>query len=397
MTVNTEPIKNIEKYNESGRLTADKLNSALSEALKKIDANLESFKTSFPSHASVNNVYEHDDNSDGWNQGFWTGILWIAYELTGDEKYRVTAEAQLESYAERIEKRIGVNHHDMGFLYIPSCVAAYKLTGNEKAKKSALMAADALMERFHEKGGFIQAWGEIGAPENYRLIIDCLLNIPLLYWASEVTGDDKYEKAAYSHFNATAANILREDGSTYHTFYFDPETGVPVKGVTHQGKADNSCWARGQAWGIYGFMLTYMYKHDEKCLDLFKCVSNYFLNRLPKDYITYWDMIFTDGDEEERDSSSAAIALCGLIEGAAALDEDDNDKKMYLNAVHKIMNSLIDNYSTKDSKESNGLLLHAVYAKPQGNGVDECNIWGDYFYMEALARLIKGNSFKGYW
>ena len=372
-------------------LTDEKIAYALSEALKKIDANLDVFDTVFPSHASVNNVYTKDENVNGWNEGFWTGILWLAYDLTGDEKYRRVAEMQIPTYTKRIKEHLGVDHHDMGFLYTPSCVAAYKLTGNEEAKETALLAADNLMRRYHEKGEFLQAWGEIGAPDNYRLIIDCLLNIPLLYWASEVTGDKKYEEIAFKHYKSTAANIMRPDGSTFHTFYFDPETGKPTKGVTHQGFRDDSCWSRGQAWGIYGPLMTYMYEKNPDAIEFFKRTSRYFMEHLPEDFIAYWDLAFTSGDEE-RDSSAAAIAACGLIEGANVTGDEG-----YLNAAKNMINSLIDGYLTKDIPESNGLLLHAVYGKPMNNGVDECNIWGDYFYMEALARLIKGKDFRAYW
>ena len=372
-------------------LTDEKIAYALSEALKKIDANLDVFDTVFPSHASVNNVYTKDENVNGWNEGFWTGILWLAYDLTGDEKYRRVAEMQIPTYTKRIKEHLGVDHHDMGFLYTPSCVAAYKLTGNEEAKETALLAADNLMRRYHEKGEFLQAWGEIGAPDNYRLIIDCLLNIPLLYWASEVTGDKKYEEIAFKHYKSTAANIMRPDGSTFHTFYFDPETGKPTKGVTHQGFRDDSCWSRGQAWGIYGPLMTYMYEKNPDAIEFFKRTSRYFMEHLPEDFIAYWDLAFTSGDEE-RDSSAAAIAACGLIEGANVTGDEG-----YLNAAKNMIHSLIDGYLTKDIPESNGLLLHAVYGKPMNNGVDECNIWGDYFYMEALARLIKGKDFRAYW
>ncbi len=372
-------------------LTDEKIAYALSEALKKIDANLDVFDTVFPSHASVNNVYTKDENVNGWNEGFWTGILWLAYDLTGDEKYRRVAEMQIPTYTKRIKEHLGVDHHDMGFLYTPSCVAAYKLTGNEEAKETALLAADNLMRRYHEKGEFLQAWGEIGAPDNYRLIIDCLLNIPLLYWASEVTGDKKYEEVAFKHYKSTAANIMRPDGSTFHTFYFDPETGKPTNGVTHQGFRDDSCWSRGQAWGIYGPLMTYMYEKNPDAIEFFKRTSRYFMEHLPEDFIAYWDLAFTSGDEE-RDSSAAAIAACGLIEGANVTGDEG-----YLNAAKNMINSLIDGYLTKDIPESNGLLLHAVYGKPMNNGVDECNIWGDYFYMEALARLIKGKDFRAYW
>lgn len=396
MNIKAEAIKDRDKYGPVPQLTDEKLRYALSEAVKKTDKNLDVFTTVFPSEASENNVYQKWENDKGWGQGFWTGILWITYELTGDPKYKDAAMAQLPTYEKRIRERLGVDHHDMGFLYTPSCVAAYKLTGDENAKNIAVAAADNLMLRYHEKGEFIQAWGELNSPEHYRLIIDCLLNIPLLYWASEVTGDPKYDDAAYKHFKSTAANIMRPDGSTYHTFYFDPETGAPLRGVTAQGYSDNSCWARGQAWGIYGSMLTYMYKHNDDALEFFKAVSNYFINRLPEDYVAYWDIFFTSGDEE-RDSSAAAIAACGLIEGANSLDNSDPDKELYMNAAKHMVNSLIDNYLTKDVPDSNGLLLHAVYGKPQKNGVDECNIWGDYFYMEALARLIKGKDFRAYW
>jgi unsaturated chondroitin disaccharide hydrolase len=387
MNIVDEGIKNPAKYGPCPKLTEAKLREALAEALKKIDANLDVFYDKFPSHASKNNVYEAVENVGGWNQGFWSGILWLAYELTGDEKYRKVAEAQIPSYTKRITEKLGVNHHDMGFLFIPSCVAAYKLTGNEEAKKTAIMAADHLITRYHEKGKFIQAWGNVDDKSSRRLIIDCLMNIPLLYWASEVTGDNKYYEMAYNHFLATTNNIIREDSSTYHTFYFDPETGAPEKGVTAQGYSDDSCWSRGQAWGLYGHMLTYIYKKDPKIIDTFKKITNYFLNRLPEDYVAYWDLIFTDGDEE-RDSSASAIAVCGILEALKWMDESDPLKEIYSNAAKHIILSLYETYSTKDTPESNGLLLHAVYGKPQGNGVDECNIWGDYYYMEALARML---------
>lgn len=369
-------------------LPREKLEYALGEALKKIDMNLEPFAVLFPSHNSYNNVYKADKNTGGWNQGFWTGMLWHAYELTGnDDKYRNVALGQIPSYYKRIKEKLGVNHHDMGFLYTPSCVAAWKLDKNKQAKAAAIMAADHLITRYHPAAKFIQAWGDVNDVNSFRLIIDCLLNIPLLYWASEVTGDPKYDEMAYNHFNTTADVILRPDASTHHTYYFDPATGKPLKGVTAQGFSNDSAWSRGQAWGIYGPMLTYMYKHNDKAMEMFRATTNYFLNHLPDDYIAYWDLCFTDGDEP-RDSSAAAIALCGMIEGVKHMDDSDPDKRIYQNAIKHIMNSLIDNYLTKDIPESNGLLLHAVYSKPHNGGVDECNIWGDYFYMEALHRLL---------
>ena len=386
MIPNVPEIKDKAKYSDF-ELPRKKLEYALSEAIKKIDLALPQFTDKFPSHGSTNNVYEAVENDTGWNTGFWTGILWHAYQLTGNEKYKKVAMGHIPSFHHRIVNKLGVDHHDMGFLYTPSCVAAWKLTGNEMAKEAAILAADNLISRYHEKAGFIQAWGTMGANDNFRLIVDCLLNIPLLYWASEVTGDEKYAKIAFTHFNTTIDLCCRPDASTYHTYYFDYETYKPLKGVTHQGLNDDSAWSRGQAWGIYGPMLTYIYKKDERALDVFRATTNYYLNYLPEDYIAYWDLTFTEGDEP-RDSSSNAIALCGMLEGIKYMEKDDPLRAIYVNAIKRIMNSLIDNCLTKDVPEANGLLLHATYGKPLNRSIDEMNIWGDYFYMEALHRML---------
>lgn len=376
-------------------LSREKLEFALSEAIKKIDGALPTFTDKFPSHASKNNVYSAVENTSGWNTGFWTGMLWHAYELTGDERYKDVALSQIESYHRRIENKIGVNHHDMGFVYVPSCVAAYKITGDETAKEAALMAADHLITRYHEGAGFIQAWGDVGADDNYRLIIDCLMNIPLLYWASEVTGDGRYQEIAYNHFKTTVSTCYREDGSTYHTYYFNKETGEPLRGVTAQGAGDESTWSRGQSWGMYGPLLTYIYVEDESVIATFKSTLNYYLAHLPEDYVAYWDLSFTTGDEP-RDSSSASIALCAILEGIKHLDEGDPDRAVYTAAAKNIMNSLIDNYLAASLPEANGLLLHGTYSKPGGTGVDEMNIWGDYFFMEALHRMLEPD-WELYW
>lgn len=368
-------------------LSREKLEYALECALDKIDYALPTFTDKFPSHSSKNNVYSAVENTSGWNTGFWTGILWHAYQLTGDERYLEVASGQIDSYYHRIENKIGVNHHDMGFVFMPSCVAAYDITGDTKAREAALMAADHLITRYHEGAGFIQAWGNVGADDNYRLIVDCLMNIPLLYWASAETGDPKYRDIAYNHFNTTVDVCYREDGSTYHTYYFDKETGEPLRGVTAQGASDESTWSRGQAWAMYGPLLTYIYIKDQKALDAFCNSADYYLEYLPEDHIAYWDLSFTSGDEP-RDSSSAAIALCALLEGVKHMDDSDPRRAKYAEAAKNIMNSLIDDYTTRNVPEANGLLLHATYSKPGGNGVDEMNIWGDYFYMEALHRML---------
>ena len=169
-------------------------------------------------------------------------MLWLAHEITGEKRYKNVAQFQIKFYDERITNKVGVNHHDLGFLYTPSAVAGYKVAGLERAKVAALKAADHLLGRFKEKGEFIQAWGDLDDPNAYRLIIDCNMNVPLLFWATEVTGDPKYREVATKHINTAASVVVREDSSTHHTFFFDPETGKPTKGVTAQGASDESAW-----------------------------------------------------------------------------------------------------------------------------------------------------------
>lgn len=391
--INIEKISKAEKFNSVNRLSKDEVKNALDNVIKKIDENMEYFGEKFPAAASKDGVYKITENND-WTNGFWTGMLWLAYEYTGDNKYRVLAETHIRDFKTRLDNRVVMDHHDLGFLYSLSTVAGYKLTGDSFAKEVSIEAAKYLTGRYQEKGGFIQAWGKLGEEKSYRLIIDCLLNIPLLYWTSEVTGDMSFYEMAYTHYHSTINNIIRDDASTYHTFYFNHETGKPLKGVTRQGYSDDSCWARGQAWGVYGLPLTYKYTKDSKAHELYEAVTNYFLNRLPEDNVCYWDLIFNDGDKEPRDSSSAAIAACGIFE----MDKyyEGENKETYLNAAHTMMRSLIDNYTTKQGDKEQGLILHSVYAYFDGKGVDECTIWGDYFYMEALMRLHK-EDWKLYW
>ena len=385
----SEVLNDKKRFEVKSDFMEKKLDKAIAEALKKVDYMIETIGDKFPSPNSFGNVYKAIENDRGWQSGFWSGILWLSYELTGDDKYKNAALAQIESYYERIEKKIGILGHDVGFLYTLSCVAAYKLTGNERAKEAGILAANHLRSRFQEKGQFIQAWGQMDDKTKYRLIVDCLLNIPILYWATEVTGDESYKNVAYTHFRTTVDVAIRKDGSSFHTYYFDPETGLPLRGVTKQGKDDNSCWSRGHGWVIYGMMLTRKYIEDPDAVNIATAATKYYLNRLPKDFIPYWDLAFVDGDGEEKDSSAAPICLCGMIELLKYLPEGE-EKEIFKNAIYHSMDSLYENYSTKDMPEANGLLLHAVYSKPDKVGIDEMNIWGCYFYLEALKRLKSG-------
>lgn len=386
--IHVEPINKKAEYEAAGFLTREEVTAAMDRVADQVRCNMEYFGTRFPSSATRNQTYGVIDNIE-WTDGFWTGLLWLCYEYTGDDAFKNLALKNVDSFLNRVEMRIELDHHDLGFLYSLSCVAGYKLTGSAEGRKAGLLAADKLMERFQEKGGFIQAWGELGARDNYRLIIDCLLNIPLLHWAFLETGNPVYRNAAVRHYEAACNNVIRDDASAYHTFYFDPGTGEPLKGVTRQGYSDDSAWARGQAWGIYGIPLNYRYVKDDSAFNLFKGMTNYFLNRLPEDQVCYWDLIFTDGSNQSRDSSAAAIGVCGIHEMLKYLPEVESDKNTYRHAMHCILRSLMERYTAPEIKPGNPVLLHGVYSWHSGKGVDEGNIWGDYYYMEALMRFYK--------
>lgn len=413
--------KSFDKYTE---ISCAEIEEGLDFATKQILHILPDFTYKFQPAYSIDNFYEPSDNND-WTSGFWTGEIWLVYEYLkkklqdineGSEEYKEleakvsqlekAGEIQVKSFHDRIVNKISVDHHDMGFLYSPSCVASYKLTGSLEAKEAAILAADQLITRFHPVGEFIQAWGPMDQSENYRLIIDCLLNLPLLYWASEETCDDKYRDIAQKHIRSAVNNVIREDYSTWHTFFFNMETGEPDHGSTCQGYRDGSAWSRGQAWGIYGMALAYRYTNKEEYIDLFKNVTSYFMNHLPKNLIPYWDLEFSDWTEDELkndpqpyDTSSASIAACGMLEMAKYLNEDEAG--YYRSLAKKLIKAVYDNAAVKDFETSNGLVLHSTYSNhsPYNTcnhyGVDECNSWGDYFYIEALTRLSR--DWEQYW
>lgn len=372
-------------------ITEDEVSEAIATIVTQVRRNLPNFTYSAQNHSSVDNFYPAVSN-DQWTAGFWPGSIWLAYEATGNKLFRYAAQIHVQSFLHRIENRIATDHHDMGFLFSPSCVAAWKLVDDEDGRKAALLAADQLLERFQEKGQFIQAWGPIGAPEDYRFIIDCLLNLPLLYWASRESGDLKYREKALAHAHTTLANSIRPDHSTHHTFYMHPETGTPVRGATKQGYRDDSAWARGQAWGIAGMAACYRYEPNDAYLEAFENLLAYYLKRLPDDLVPYWDLTFVEGDEP-RDSSSAAIVACGLLEMAGLIRSPRAEELRELAA--QMLASLWRGYAVRDPAISNGLLLHGTYSKKspfnscRGEGVDECVAWGDYYYFEGLTRLAR--------
>jgi len=389
----------MKKFEHMPQITKEEVGEGLKNCVNQILKILPEFTEKFQTANSEKLFYQPMENR-GWTNGFWTGEIWLAYEFTDKECLKEAALIQCDSFYERITKGISIASHDMGFLYSLSCVAAYKLTGNKKAKKAALLAADNLITMYRTKGNFIQS---INQPENkaeYRMIVDTLLNLPILYWASEVTGNEKYKDIAVTHFHTTLDVLLRTDGSTAQAARFDNETGVHLCNYTRQGYCDDSAWSRGQAWAIYGPAISYKYTGLQVCKDMFSKTAPYFMKRLPEDMVAYFDLTFTEGDEWPRDSSAAAIAVCGMLDMAKYLEHDEAE--YYISCAKKIMKSLYDNYMVRDFGMSNGLLLHGTYCcKTDYNtmvrdmGRDECTSFGDYFFMEALMRLYK--DWEMYW
>ncbi|WP_456289994.1 glycoside hydrolase family 88 protein [Paenibacillus sp. AK002] len=367
---------------------------AIMDAVEKTKRNIGLYPMKFP-HITAEKRYEWGESND-WIEGFYTGMIWLCYEYTKDPLFKDTAIAQLEDYKARLEEKRHLDHHDIGFLYLPSALAAWIVEEHEEGKQLALKAADHLMLRWREEGQYIQAWGRKGDEKNGgRIIIDCMMNIPLLCWAYDQTGDERYKRVAVAHAEKSRRYLMRGDDSSYHTFYFQPSDGKPIGGGTHQGYHDGSTWTRGQAWAVYGFALSYRYTRDPKYLDTAVRAARYFIEHLPEDHVAYWDFDVPIEAGTPRDSSASAIAACGMLEILEHLEEEDGNKGLLTDAVEKSMISLVNRYSTIGEAAEEGLIKHGSYYVRGGMGPDDYMIWGDYYYLEALLRLTKG--IPGYW
>lgn len=371
--------------------------AALAAAVSTIRRNIAAFEGVYPDDSTTNGRYLlrpagngiAEGGNHGWTAGFWPGMQWIAWELTGDEAFRASAHAYTVDFARRVRACEDLDMHDIGFLYSLTSVAEWRLAGDTDARDAALLAADTLMRRFLEPAGIIQAWGDLDDPEQQgRTIIDSLMNLPLLTWAAEQTGDGRYSDVVRRHTAQLRQHIVRANNSTFHTFYWDLETGEPLRGATAQGAHDGSCWSRGQAWGVYGFALNYRATADQRDLDAAWRCADYFLAHLPSNLVPYWDLDFTDGDEEPLDSSAGAITVCGLLE-LAEVDPDPGRAERAMRAAHALLSALTEFCAPERPEDSDALLLHGVYSLPHGSGIDEGNLWGDYFYLEALARVTR--------
>lgn len=335
-----------------------------------------------------------------WTEGFYPGCLWYVYEYTNKEDWKKAAIKWTESL-EPLKKM--TNHHDIGFLMYCSFGNAYRLTGNEAYKDVLVESARSLCTRFNEKTGCIKSWNYRKSWNGkdewfYPVIIDNMMNLELLYFATKVTGDSVYAKVANRHAETTAKNQFREDYSNYHVVNYDAETGEVLNQATCQGFSDNSAWARGQAWAIYGYTMAYRETHRQDFLDMAVHTADFWLNHpnLPEDGIPYWD--FNAGQEDyvpdwnydpeifkvvPRDASAAAIVASAFLELSGYV----TDGKKYSAAAAHILKSLSSPaYLVEPGTNCNFILMHSVGSIPHGEEIDVPLIYADYYYLEALMR-----------
>ncbi len=383
-----------ERFLKEYPVSEEKLKTAVARAVSLLKKSSEKYGDSFFESCTVDYKYVPTDKTD-WTQGMQAGCFWLGYSLTGENDFLKIAKSMTKRLQARLETKEGLDDHDIGFNYTPSCVAEYVQTGNPAAKEAAIRAGFELLSHFDEKGGYIRRM-EYPIFEAYRMIIDTLMNIPLLLWTGKQTGDNKFEEAARRHLENTVNYIVRDDFSTFHHFQFDPESGKPLYGCTWQGYSDESCWSRGHAWGVYGLPLYYSYIQDKNIREAHKNLTFYMLNHLPSNGVPYWDMHFTEPSTEPPDASASAVAVCGLLEMCKYLPENSEEKKIFKNAADLMMNALIDICSTPADDGHDGILFHVTHALPQDRGIDQSAAYGDYFYLEALARYINPD-FKRYW
>ena len=368
------------------------LDEAWSKALEKTRCNSRRIGAEFP-HASQDGKYLLEP-PHWWTAGFWPGMLWQFYSESGDESLKMIAERCEERLDEVLDGYIKLDH-DLGFMWILTSVANYKLTRSEKSKVRALKAANYLAARFNLKGNYIRAWNPWREGENNSgvAIIDCCMNTSLLFWASETTGDPRYRHIAEAHMDTVLEHFIRPDGSVYHIVNFNPETGEVVEKLGGQGYAPESAWSRGAAWAIYGLALAYHHTRKLDYLHASQQVAHFFLTRLPEDHVPYWDFRVPGQIGEIRDTSAGTCAASGLL--LLADQVIDTESHVYRNGAIKMLESLYQNYGTWDDPEEEGLLLHGTSNYPENRSIDVSLIYGDFFYVEALARLKEMGPF--YW
>ena len=322
-------------------------------------------------------------SSDWWCSGFFPGSLWYIYEFTGDSKWKEAANR----WTMALEKeQYNTGTHDLGFMLYCSFGNGYRLTKNDNYKHIMLSGAKSLATRFDPKVGLIKSWNLFQKIYTYPVIIDNMMNLEFLLWAAKETGNKEFYNICVTHANNTLKNHFRADNSSYHVVCYGPNGEVLAK-KTHQGAADESAWARGQSWGLYGYTVMYRETRDVKYLTQAHEIASFIINNpnLPSDKIPFWDY---SKPGEERDASAAAIAASALLE----LSQYSNKKlkKEYIAMATKMLESLSGPvYRAKSGENNNFILMHCTGHKPGNSEIDVPLVYADYYFLEALMRYRK--------
>ncbi len=325
-----------------------------------------------------------DMKSDWWCSGFFGGSLWYLYEFTNDPKWKDAAH----TWTMAVEKeKFNTRTHDLGFMLYCPFGNGYRLTKNPQYKEIMLTGAKSLATRFNPKVGLIKSWEKLGK-YTYPVIVDNMMNLEFLFWAARESGDKAFYNLSVTHADNTLKNHFRPDNSSYHVVCYGPNGEVEAK-VTHQGYSDESAWARGQAWALYGYTDMYRETKDKKYLAQAQKIADFMLNHpnLPADKIPYWDFNAPNIPKEERDASAGAITASALLELSTYTGKKG---KVYFDAAEKMLQSLSgDAYMAKVGENNNFILKHSVGAKPLKSEIDTPLVYADYYYLEGLLRYQK--------
>lgn len=344
----------------------------------------------FPKTFDVKSNKLVTSDSGWWCSGFYPGTLLELYAQTKDPALLTEAKRML-GLLEKEQYNTGT--HDLGFMMYCSFGTALKMDPKPEYKEILLKSAKSLSTRFDPKVGCIKSWN--GKPQDFLVIIDNMMNLELLFWATRMTGDSSFYKIAVTHANTTMKNHFRPDYSSYHVINYNPETGAVQKKQTAQGFADESAWARGQAWGLYGFTVMYRETHDKKYLDQANHIAAFILSNpnMPKDKIPYWDFNAPNIPDALRDASAGAVISSALFE--LSQYAAPNEAKVYFNTAEKMLKSLCGApYQSLPGTNAGFLLQHSVGHLPQKSEVDVPLTYADYYYVEAMKRYKSYNSFK---
>jgi len=321
--------------------------------------------------------------SGDWTSGFFPGNLWLLYEYSGDEKWQGAARRFTENVEE--EQHNGTTH-DMGFKMFCSFGNGYRLTHDPHYKDILLQSANTLITRYNEKVGCIRSWDHNRDRWQFPVIIDNMMNLELLFWATKVSGDSAYYKIARNHARTTQKNHFRADYSSWHVIDYDTTTGAILNRHTHQGFSHDSAWARGQAWGLYGFTMCFRETGDQDFLEQALQIAGFILDHesLPEDMVPYWDFDAPNIPNEPRDASAAAI-ICSALYELSGYAGAEGDK--YRAAADKILASLSSpEYRAQPGDNNYFLLKHSVGSKPANSEVDTPLIYADYYFLESNLR-----------